>query len=87
LPQGFSLPSGREKPRETNHALLMGKDVIHEPFGIINADDFYGRESFVLLAEQFEVQLYGVDVRCCVTPNCATLVRGYSIERNGRRRG
>lgn len=52
LPKGFSPNPEREKPWGTNHALLMGKTVINEPFGIINSDDFYGRESFQLLAGQ-----------------------------------
>lgn len=51
LPKGFSVPEGREKPWGTNHAVLMGKDVIHEPFAVINADDYYGRESFQILAD------------------------------------
>ncbi len=51
LPAGFSVPEGREKPWGTNHAVLMGKDVIHEPFAVINADDYYGRESFQVLAD------------------------------------
>ena len=42
LPTGFSVPEGRVKPWGTNHAVLMGKDVIKEPFAVINADDFYG---------------------------------------------
>ena len=50
LPEGFKLNPDREKPWGTNHALLMGRSVINEPFGIINADDFYGRESFQILA-------------------------------------
>ena len=54
LPDGFTLNPEREKPWGTNHALLMGKDVIKEPFGIINADDFYGRQSFQLLAGQLK---------------------------------
>lgn len=54
LPKGFTLSPEREKPWGTNHALIMGKDVIKEPFGIINADDFYGRESYQLLAKQLE---------------------------------
>ena len=52
LPEGFTPNPEREKPWGTNHALLMGKTVINEPFGIINSDDFYGRESFQLLAGQ-----------------------------------
>ncbi|MBK5721137.1 nucleotidyltransferase [Dysgonomonas sp. Marseille-P4677] len=50
LPEGYTLNPDREKPWGTNHALLMGEGVIKEPFGIINADDFYGRESFQILA-------------------------------------
>ena len=51
LPAGFTVPEGREKPWGTNHAVLMGKDVIKEPFAVINADDYYGRESFKVLAD------------------------------------
>lgn len=51
LPEGFSVPEGREKPWGTNHAVMMGKSVINEPFAVINADDFYGRESFNVLAD------------------------------------
>ena len=51
LPEGFSVPEGREKPWGTNHAVLMGKDVIREPFAVINADDYYGSESFKILAD------------------------------------
>ncbi|MDL2221319.1 nucleotidyltransferase [Parabacteroides sp. OttesenSCG-928-N08] len=51
LPEGFSCPEGREKPWGTNHAVLMGKTVIHEPFAVINADDFYGRDSFAVLGQ------------------------------------
>ena len=52
LPEGFSCPEGRTKPWGTNHAVLMGKNVIHEPFAVINADDFYGRDSFEVLAKE-----------------------------------
>ncbi|MBQ0016276.1 MAG: nucleotidyltransferase [Bacteroidales bacterium] len=45
LPKGFKVPEGREKPWGTNHAVMMAKDCIHEPFAIINADDFYGRDA------------------------------------------
>ena len=51
LPEGFSCPDGRTKPWGTNHAVLMGKGVIHEPFAVINADDFYGRDGFRVLGE------------------------------------
>ena len=41
LPDGFALQEGREKPWGTNHAIMMGASLIHEPFAVINADDFY----------------------------------------------
>ena len=52
LPEGFTCPAERVKPWGTNHALLMGKDVINEPFAIINADDYYGRNSFEVMAAE-----------------------------------
>ncbi|MBO4740462.1 MAG: nucleotidyltransferase [Bacteroidales bacterium] len=51
LPAGFSVPEGREKPWGTNHAILMAKDAIHEPFAIINADDFYGQDAFKVMGD------------------------------------
>jgi hypothetical protein len=51
VPEGFTYNPEREKPWGTNHAVLMGKDVIKEPFAVINADDFYGQESFAVLAD------------------------------------
>lgn len=50
VPAGCSYTKERSKPWGTNHALLMAKDIIHEPFAVINADDFYGKESFEVLA-------------------------------------
>ena len=51
LPPGFSVPNNRKKPWGTGHAILMGAGAIREPFGVANADDFYGATSFRLLAE------------------------------------
>lgn len=51
LPEGFTCPEGRTKPWGTNHAILMAKNIIKEPFAVINADDFYGRNGFEVLAE------------------------------------
>lgn len=51
LPEGFSVPDGRTKPWGTAHAVLMGSDVIKEPFAVINADDYYGADSFKVLAD------------------------------------
>ncbi|MCM1301107.1 MAG: nucleotidyltransferase [Alistipes senegalensis] len=51
LPAGFACPPDRTKPWGTNHAVLMGKEAIREPFAVINADDFYGRDGFRVLGE------------------------------------
>lgn len=51
IPEGFTRNPERTKPWGTGHAVLMGKDVINEPFAVINADDYYGRESFEILAQ------------------------------------
>lgn len=51
LPAGFKCPSDRTKPWGPAHAVLMAKDVIKEPFAVINADDFYGRNSFEVIAQ------------------------------------
>lgn len=59
LPDGFSVPAGREKPWGTNHATMMGADVIVEPFLVINADDFYGYDTFKKAAEFLSGNLPG----------------------------
>ncbi len=46
LPEGFQVPEGRKKPWGTGQAVLSVKDVVHEPFTVINADDYYGKEGF-----------------------------------------
>ena len=51
LPEGFSVPEGREKPWGTGHAILAAKNAIHEPFAVLNADDFYGREGYRITHE------------------------------------
>lgn len=51
IPQRFTLNPERQKPWGTAHAMLMAKDVIAEPFVVINGDDFYGRDSFRIAAD------------------------------------
>lgn len=51
LPDGFSVPDGREKPWGTGHALLCAKDKVTSPFAVINADDYYGTNSMKILAD------------------------------------
>lgn len=50
LPEGYTVPEGRIKPWGTTHALRAARDVIKGPYGVINADDFYGRDTFMKLA-------------------------------------
>ena len=54
LPEGYTCPADRTKPWGTNHAVLMGKEAIKEPFAVINADDFYGRDAFRVIAEELQ---------------------------------
>ena len=49
LPEGFTVPEGRVKPWGTNHAILVARDAVHEPFAVINADDYYGPKAFQML--------------------------------------
>ena len=51
LPEGFSLPEGREKPWGTGHAILSCKGVVDGPFVVVNADDYYGKEGFKAVHE------------------------------------
>lgn len=50
LPGGFVPPADRTKPYGTVHAVMCAKDLIHEPFAVINADDYYGKDAFVAMA-------------------------------------
>ncbi|MCI5901819.1 MAG: nucleotidyltransferase [Blautia sp.] len=49
VPEGCAVPEGRTKPWGTGQAVLAAKDVIHEPFAVINADDYYGKKAFYQL--------------------------------------
>lgn len=51
LPEGFTVPEGRQKPWGTNHAVMMAKGLIHEPFCVINCDDFYNRDAFMVMGK------------------------------------
>jgi len=56
VPEGIKIPKDREKPWGTGHAVLMAKDIIHEPFVVINADDFYGKGAFKVVADYIRSQ-------------------------------
>jgi hypothetical protein len=66
LPEGFSLNPERVKPWGTNHAILVAKDVVKEPFAVINADDFYGQESFRILADRLKEMKDGDNDYCMI---------------------
>jgi len=82
VPAGCTYNPERSKPWGTNHAVLMGKDLIHEPFGVINADDFYGKESFQVLAD-YLCSVEGTEGRYCMVGYrvCNTLSENGSVSR------
>lgn len=51
LPAGYTVPEGREKPWGTAHALRAARDIVKEPFAVVNADDFYGADAFAQAAK------------------------------------
>ena len=65
LPEGFSLPADRVKPWGTNHAVMMAADVINEPFAVINADDFYGRDGYAVIGKYLS-ELAGSEGKYCM---------------------
>ena len=93
LPAGFSVPAGRSKPWGTGQAVLMAKPVVKEPFAVINADDFYGRESLRVVADRLrDVDLNGTDfcmagfyIKNTLSPN-GGVARGYCKVQNGKLR-
>lgn len=54
IPEGFAIPEGREKPWGTSHALLCAEEFVDDNFAVVNADDFYGRDAFMKLAEHLK---------------------------------
>ena len=65
IPEGLHYNPERQKPWGTAHAVLMAKDVINEPFAVINGDDYYGRESFGVIAEWLRAHA-GTEGRYCM---------------------
>ena len=82
VPAGSVYNPERTKPWGTNHAVLMGKDLIKEPFAVINADDFYGKESFQVLAD-FLRSVEGKQGEYCMVGYrvCNTLSENGSVSR------
>ena len=91
VPEGFQIPEGRVKPWGTAHAILCCKGVVNEPFAVINADDFYGKEGFEALAEEL-VRMNGKKNEYCMVgyrvgntlSDSGTVARGVCVKnRNG----
>ena len=93
LPEGFEVPEGRTKPWGTGQAVLCCKDVVKEPFVIINADDYYGKEAFVKLHDflvsgedlgrEFTMGMGGFILKNTLSDN-VTVTRGVSVvDENG----
>ena len=90
LPEGFSVPSGRSKPWGTAHAVLSCKNIISEPFIVINADDFYGAEAFIegarglkdLNNNNLEAFIVGYQLKKTLSPH-GEVTRGVCEAKNG----
>lgn len=89
LPNGLSVPEGRVKPWGTGHAILSAKDKVSENFAMINADDFYGRDAFRVIADflknNYDKDMYamvGYKVKNTLTENGA-VKRGVCKVENG----
>ena len=89
IPSGCLVPEGRVKPWGTAHAVLSAKDVIDEPFAVINADDFYGRDAFkqaydfLSSAVSGHYAMVGYELRNTLTEN-GTVSRGIcQVSENG----
>ena len=66
VPESFKLPSQRQKPWGTGHAVLSSRHIIQEPFSVINADDFYGREAFRAIADHLKQKNIPENEHCLV---------------------
>ena len=89
VPDGVIIPEDRTKPWGTSHAILSAKNVINEPFTVINADDFYGYDPFVKIKNFFDEEsnpnnysMIGYNVRNTMTENGA-VKRGICTAENG----
>ena len=72
LPEGFSVPEGREKPWGTAHAVRAARHDIDTPFAVINADDFYGQDAYKQLTDYFSNSNNEPELRTCMV--------GYRLE-------
>ena len=66
VPEGFQIPEGRVKPWGTAHAILCCKGVVNEPFAVINADDYYGKEAFVKAYRYLTTPVEADKIQACM---------------------
>ncbi len=91
IPAGFSVPEGRTKPWGTGQAVLTARPAVNEPFAVINADDFYGRETFEVLARQLTAMdadsadccMVGFYIKNTLSPH-GSVARGFCDAINGK---
>ncbi len=93
LPAGYTIPEGRAKPWGTTHAVLAAEKAIREPFAMINADDFYGRDAFAKLASDLgqprpqdgtgHWSMVGFQLRNTLSEN-GSVARGVCTSKNGK---
>ena len=80
LPAGFTVPEGRTKPWGTGHAVYAARKLLTGPFAVINADDFYGRDSYRKLAEYLRgVSAADGKIKGCI----ASFVLANTLSENG----
>lgn len=91
VPMVGKIPEGRSKPWGTGQAVLMAAPVVHEPFAVINADDFYGRETFEVIGRRLaatdvnstDFSMVGFYIKNTLSAN-GSVARGYCDVRNGK---
>ena len=89
IPEGITIPEGRVKPWGTTHALLALRNVVHEPFAIINADDFYGKDAYKVLYQYLANEItddnYAMVGYACknTLSDSGTVTRGLCNSENG----
>ena len=79
LPAGFTVPEGRSKPWGTGQAVLTLKNIVHEPFCVLNADDYYGPAAFSLIHDYIVNSANHSGLNCCM----AGYVLGNTLSASG----
>lgn len=91
IPEEFSIPEGRSKPWGTGQAILVAKEAVDTPFAVINADDFYGRETFEVIGKKLaetdvnssDFSMVGFYIKNTLSTN-GSVARGYCDVREGK---